>query len=332
MDEVQIQTEDCLSRRPQLIGTWWNRANIKLTHCRFKDCDVTWLYGPLQQDLSKIYCTGTGIPSTLTSKANSQISTKSILKRAVPEIMLQRPLSPSSLLKHTAPLVRTQETGHQGSTRPTLDRAAVTVTGYVMSSRQVSWNASSMLSSSASGASSLGIKRKHVRFNNKVEQYVAVEDNGDDDESINSNPYSDTTSDDGLTMKRLRPRKRAPPIRRKSTTDKTSFTSDEKTTAILPSTTLNHRGHILEPSEAMKHGISIRNPTLSPRLSQETCSEHLGRFVEEEEDHDMMDVDVDVTSAWHGAMSHELPGWCRRTSTDNITVESNGMRRTSSGI
>jgi hypothetical protein len=93
---------------------------------------------------------------------------------------------------------------------------AVTVTGYVMSSRQMSCNASSMLSSSAFGASSLGIKRKHVRFNNKVEQYVAVESNGKDNVSINSNPFSDSTSDDGLTMKRLRPRKRAPPIRRKS--------------------------------------------------------------------------------------------------------------------
>ncbi|KAH6874301.1 hypothetical protein B0T10DRAFT_533033 [Thelonectria olida] len=313
----------------------WTKCKYKLktvspeTLNWFKDCDVTWLYGPLQQDLSKIYCTGTGISSLLPFKASSQVSNKSILKRAVPEIMLQRPLSPSSLLKHTVPMVRAQETGHQGSTRPPLDRAAVTVTGYVTSSRQMSCNGSSTLSSSASSASSLGIKQKHVRFNNKVEQYIAVEGNGDGDDGINSNPYTDSNSDDGLTMKRLRPRKRAPPIRRKSTNDKPSFPSDGKTISKLPSTKLNHRGHILEPSEeAMKHGISIRNPTLSPSLSPETCSKHLGRFFEEDEDHDMMDVNVDVDSVCHGAMSLERPGLRRRTSTDNITADPNGMRRT----
>jgi hypothetical protein len=58
----------------------------------------------------------------------------------------------------------------------------------------------------------------------------------------------------------------------------------------------------------------------------------LGRFFEEEKDHDMMDVDVDANSAWQSAMNLERPGLCRRTSTDHITVESNGMRRTSSGM
>jgi hypothetical protein len=139
--------------------------------------------------------------------------------------------------------------------------------------------------------------------------------------------------DDGLTMKRLRPGKRAPPMRRKSTNDKNSFTSDGKMIAMLLSTTLNHRGRILEPSEeAMKHSISIRNPILSPSLPQETCSKHLGRFFEEEEDHDMTDVDVDADPALYGAKSFENPGFYRRTSTDNITAEPTGIRRTPSGM
>ncbi|KAL6405677.1 uncharacterized protein AUP68_10812 [Ilyonectria robusta] len=270
------------------------------------------------------------IPS---SKSNSQVSinTKSILKRTVPEIMLQRPLSPSSLLKHTAPVVRAQEIIGQGLTRPTLNRAAVT--GYVMSSRQMSRNASSMLSSSASGVSSSGIKRKSIRFNDKVEQCIIVNGHGDDDNGINSDPYSHSDSDDGLRTKRLRPRKQAPLVRMKSTNDKNSFISDGKTLAMLPSTTLNHRGDILEPmEEAMKHSISIRNPTLSPSLSQETCPKPLGKFFEEEEDHDMTDVDVDADSAWYGAKSFENPGLHRRTSTDNITAEPTGMRRTPSGM
>ncbi|KAH6953888.1 hypothetical protein BKA56DRAFT_638212 [Ilyonectria sp. MPI-CAGE-AT-0026] len=299
----------------------------------FKDCDVTWLYGPLQQDPSKICCADTELSSIPSSKSNSQVSinTKSILKRTVPEIMLQRPLSPSSLLKHTAPVVRAQEIIGQGLTRPTLNRAAVT--GYVMSSRQMSRNASSMLSSSASGVSSSGIKRKSIHFNDKVEQCIIVNGHGDDDNGINSDPYSHSDSDDGLRTKRLRPRKQAPLVRRKSTNDKNSFISDGKTLAMLPSTTLNHRGDILEPmEEAMKHSISIRNPTLSPSLSHETCPKPLGKFFEEEEDHDMTDVDVDADSAWYGAKSFENPGLHRRTSTDNITAEPTGMRRTPSGM
>ncbi|KAH6976739.1 hypothetical protein EDB80DRAFT_594114, partial [Ilyonectria destructans] len=126
---------------------------------------------------------------------------------------------------------------------------------------------------------------------------------------------------------------KAPLVRRKSTNDKNLFISDGKTLAMLPSTTRNHRGDILEPmEEAMKHSISIRNPTLSPSLSQETCPKLLGKFFEEEEDHDMTDVDVDADSAWYGAKSFENPGLHRRTSTDNITAEPTGMRRTPSGM
>ncbi|KAH6873599.1 hypothetical protein B0T10DRAFT_567767 [Thelonectria olida] len=253
----------------------------------FKDCDVTWLYGPLQQDPSQICCTDTELSGISPFNPNSQASAnnKSILKRTVPEIMLQRPLSPSSLLKQIAPVVRAQETGRQGLTRPTLDRAEVT--GYALSSSQMCSNASSMLSSSVSGVSSPGIKRKQIRFNGKVEQYIAVEGNGDDDDDINSDPYSDSDSSDGLTMKRLRLRKRAPLMRRKSMKDKNAFASDGKMIAMLPSTTLNLGRHILKSSEeAMKRSISIRNHMHSPSLSQETCSKHLGRLCEEEEDGD----------------------------------------------
>ncbi|KAH6982434.1 hypothetical protein EDB80DRAFT_768358 [Ilyonectria destructans] len=259
----------------------------------FKDCDVTWLYGPLQQDPSKICCADTELSSTPSSKSNSQVSInkKSILKRTVPEI----------------------ETNGQGLTGPTLNRAAVT--GYVMSSRQMSRSASNMLSFSASGSSSPGIERKHICFNDKVDV------------------LSHSDSDDGRRMKRLRPRKQAPLVRRKSMNDKNSFISDGKILAMLPSTTLNHRGDILEPmEEAMKHSISIRNPTLSPSLSQETCPKPLGKLFEEEEDHDMTDVDVDADSAWYVAKSFESPDLYRRTSTDNITAEPTGMRRTPSGM
>ncbi|KAH7145992.1 hypothetical protein EDB81DRAFT_483257 [Dactylonectria macrodidyma] len=243
----------------------------------FKDCDVTWLYGPLQQDPNKICCADTELSSISPSKSNSQvcIDKKSILKRTVPEIMLRRPLSPSSLLKQTAPVVRAQETNYQGSTRHSPSRAAVT--GYVMSSRQMSRNASSMLSSSASGVLSPGIERKHIRFNDKVEQCIVLNGNGDDDDNINSEPYSHIDSDDGLTMKRLRPRKQAPLVRRKSTNDKNPFTSDGKTIAMLPSTTLNHRGDTLEDSEeAMKHSIRLRKSYGLAILATRDVSETLG--------------------------------------------------------
>ncbi|KAH8653008.1 hypothetical protein BGZ61DRAFT_487310 [Ilyonectria robusta] len=58
----------------------------------------------------------------------------------------------------------------------------------------------------------------------------------------------------------------------------------------------------------------------------------LGKFCEEEEDYGMTDVDVDGDSAWYGAKSFENPGLYCRASTDNITAEPTGMRRTPSGM
>ncbi|KAI5456188.1 hypothetical protein BGZ63DRAFT_367596 [Mariannaea sp. PMI_226] len=254
-----------------------------------KDNDVTWLYGPLQQHLNQIDCTDAEV-SDISSKTSLQVwvNNESILKRT-PEIILQRPLSPSYLLNQSAPLIRSQETDRQGFKRRTPNRAAV--------SSHLSYNASSMLSSSVSNVSPRGIERKRIHFNDKVEQCIAVESNGDVDDGSNCDPYSESDSGDGFPMKRLRPQNRASPIRKETMNDKKSFVSDRKTIAILPSTTLNHEGPTQVPSEEMKHRSSIRNPILTRSLTQKMCSKHTSRFVEEEENYDKTDVDVDAASA-----------------------------------
>ncbi|KAI5458691.1 hypothetical protein BGZ63DRAFT_407082 [Mariannaea sp. PMI_226] len=288
-DDIRLSWKYIMTRRREYPNrsrlentSWriWTKCKYKLkTICPeslnwFKDYDLTWLYGPFQQDPGQIYCADTKLSGNSSSKSNSHVSVsnKPILKRTSPGIMLQRPLSHFFLLKQTMPpLARGQETESRRSTRLSLG--------------------------SASSGISLGVERKHIRFNDKVEQFIAVEGKSDVDDGANYDSYSERDSGDGCTMRRRRPPKRASSIRRKLTNDNKSFPSDERTIAMLPSTRLNHGGPVQDPSQdAMKHIISIRNPIPTPSLSQETCPKHLGRFLEEEENYDMTDVDIDEDS------------------------------------
>ncbi|KAI5465210.1 hypothetical protein BGZ63DRAFT_462140 [Mariannaea sp. PMI_226] len=273
----------------------WTKCKYKLktvspkTLNWFKDYDITWLYGPLQQHVNQIDCTDAEL-SGISSKSNLQVwvNNESILKRTS-ETILQTPLSPSYLLNQTAPLIRSQKTDCQGFKRRTPNQAAA--------SSHLSCNASSMLSSSISNVSPRGMERKRIHFDDQVEQCIAVEGNGDVDDGSNCDPYSKSDSGDGFPMKRLRPQNRALPITKETMNDKKSFVSDRKTIAILPSTTLNHKGTAQEPSEEMKHRTSIRNPILTRSLTQKMCSKYTSRFVEEAANYDKTEVDVDAASA-----------------------------------
>jgi len=172
--------------------------------------------------------------------------------------------------------------------------------------------------SAYSGVSSPGVERKHIHFNYKVEQCIAVEVKDDDDDGDIS---TDTNSEDGIMMKLDRPRKPAK--------EGNSLLSDGKTIAMLPSTTLKHREHILEVPETATHHTSsaLHSQLVSPFSPQETARppKASGRFSE-----DLMDADTH--SAWHSSGSCEGHDPHRIASTDSLTTETVGMRRTPSGM
>jgi hypothetical protein len=229
-------------------------AGKVLTSIRLKDCDVTWLYGPLQTGSGKSLHQTSTSPSSSSriSKSNSFLNKKPILKkRSMSEIMLQRSLSSSSLLKQAAAAVQAQQSeAYGGLGRPMMGRATSDY-AYPLSSRRLSRENTSMLSSiSSSGLQSPG-EKKHIHFNEQVEQCIALEMKGDDDDEAEAyavHGYDDSDSDDGgIMMKRSNSKRKLPPLHKKRTTPRQSFSTESKTIAMLPSTTLKYRADTPEP-------------------------------------------------------------------------------------
>lgn len=229
------------------------------------------------------------------------------------EVMLQRSILSASLLKQAAAAVHAQERRGILTNKPkTDDYIAVP-----LSSRHLSVTSSSTSESiESSGLSSPCNERKHIHFNEKVEQCIAVEIKGDDDMEIE--PFDDeenSDSDDGFMMKRVKSKKRGVPARK----SKSKRSTNCETIATLPPTTLKYREDTPEPQEtAMKHS---RSPMLSPSSSQETLrpTKQANRFYFGEEDEDDNDISV-VGSGW------------RSPPVENGPDEASGLRRTSSGM
>ncbi|CAK7566097.1 MAG: protein phosphatase regulator [Sporothrix epigloea] len=260
-----------------------------------KDCDVTWLYGPLQT--GHVALTPSQIVDSVElTKSNSFLAShkKPILKkRSMSEIMLQRSLSASSLLKQAAAAVQAQQkdAGARRMSRPRLERAATDYITFPFSSRQYSTGPPSMLPSTfSSGIVSPSTERRHIHFNEQVEQCIAVDVKGDDDDcSFMAARYSyDSDSDDGAIMMKRSSSKPHAQRRRNSCANP----CESKTIAMLPSTTLKYREDTPDflgngsTGSAMKH--SYRSPVLSPSSSQETLRPHKtsGSFCPEADDED----------------------------------------------
>ncbi|KAK3310382.1 uncharacterized protein B0T15DRAFT_36146 [Chaetomium strumarium] len=310
-----------------------------------KDHDVTWLYGPLQTGTSSVNDTSRSSNSTKLSKSSSFINKKPILKkRSMSEIMLQRSLSTSSLVKQAAAAVQAQQQGNlkRIGRRPGLERANTDYITFPFSSRGVSHDGTSLFPSTrSSGIISPSGGRKHIHFNEQVSQCIAVDIKEDDEEDDTemSRYQDDSDSDDGaIMMKRTQPKKRRPILKK---TPSHNNGGESKTIAMLPSTTLKYREDTPEPTEsAMKHSSpSLRSPALSPSSSQETLrpSKKSGKLFfagdEDDDDHDDMD-DGNIRSGMYSSPHYRDggSGLRRSVSTVSLSGEPAGMRRTSSGM
>lgn len=258
---------------------------------RLKDCDVTWLYGPLQTGSGKPFHIPTSSPlsSSRLSKSNSFLhpSKKPILKkRSMSEIMLQRSLSASSLLKQAAAAVQAQQSADRDldgeGIRPCMGRAQSDYIAFPFVSRRMSRENSSVLQSiSSSGVTSPSYEKKHIHFNEQVEQCIALDMSGGKDDEADAYSYtldnedSDSDEDGGaIMMKRSNSKKLLPMIGggRGKVTRKDSTVGESKTIAMLPSTTLKYREEEDERETAMKHsagwfgglGTSASQETLRP--------------------------------------------------------------------
>ncbi|KUI54049.1 hypothetical protein VP1G_01324 [Cytospora mali] len=315
-----------------------------------KDCDVTWLYGPLLTGKKSFSAAPEeqATSSTGLSKSNSFIHSQSkkkpiLKKRSMSEVMLQKSLSSSSLIKQAAAAVQAQQKamprGIRVTPRPKFERAATDYVTFPFSSRRMSREQLSVgPSSSTSGVLSPNGERKHIHFNEKVEQCIAVDmkaDDDDDDDDVGSDRFNyDSDSDDGIIMMRTTTRKRRPILRRKTS----SQDKKKKSINMLPPTTLKYREDTPEPQEtAMKH--SYRSPVMSPSSSQETLrpSKPSGKrmfFIDDESEEDESVNDGEfgdgLRSPPPGGFSSS--GFHRTPSANNLNAAPSGMRRTESGM
>jgi hypothetical protein len=251
------------------------------------------------------------------------------------EIMLQRSLSSSSLLKQAAAAVQAQQS--EGYDRPAMDF------GSLFSSRRLSHadHPSMMSSISSSGIQSPGTDRKHIHFNEQVEQCIALEMKGEDDEPEPEIVYDSDSDDGGIMMKRSNSQRRLPPLHR-STTPRPSFSNESKTIAMLPSTTLKYREDTPEPLEtAMKHSNGYWNSSkLSPSPSQETLrpSKPSTRILLGDDEDDDADMDWQPPSAFANrkdsvsVAQERFQSLHSTDSSSSLNGEPSGMRRTPSGM
>ncbi|KAH0017125.1 hypothetical protein KCU86_g13143, partial [Aureobasidium melanogenum] len=318
-----------------------------------KESDVTWLYGPLQPASTHPVTQHSPDPSPHFSSSNSFVNKKPILKkRSMSEVMLQRSLSTSSLVKQAAAAVQAQQT-LPPSKRPTLGRSSA----YIPSDSLMVPDGRDQLDfldlgcfsprPSSGDRSPFEYPKRHIRFDEKVEQCIAVEGkDGDEDESSEderaNNDSDSDSSDDGIVMMRRPKRKRAvrKPLSRS--------TSSSRTIEKLPSTTLKNKTEINEPIAQPSPSLvrSWSSSKLPQSASQETLkpSNPSKNHILPPDDEESEDLDSDDTEslrlsafanrrdsvAVHRSRTSGSPA--TTPSEDEDGQEGSGMRRSASGM
>ena len=301
-----------------------------------KDHDVTWLYGPLQTDIAQSYDLDSAPPASCLSRSNSFGSKKPILKkRSLSEIMLQQSLSSSTLMKQATDALRAQQPEDCLRTRPVLGNRALSDFGTsskpVVPNLKLDGRQSSTFSSALDSGAQTPCTRRHIHFNNKVEQCIAINKGGDDHEDYYGAIHDESSSDDELlTMKPVHTKKATLSNR---STPRNSFSCESKTIAMLPSTTLKYRRDTPEPAEQkLKQKGSIWNAAskVSPSSSQETLKpkpSSVNFLLDDEDD------DADMN--WQPVVSRRNFGPSSQPQSSNYgssNDKENNLHRTSSGM
>lgn len=260
------------------------------------------------------------------------------------EVMLQRSLSANSLIKQAAAAVQAQQKGHPST--PSLHRGPSDYSAYTPSSRPFSHDGIdyfSTMHSSGDTTPSEGPKR-HIRFDDKVEQCIAIEckhDQDDYDSDSDSDGSNSSDSDEGvLTMRK--PRRRRPTMARTSRPQ-----INTKIIEKLPDTTLKYKAESPEVSRPSVnvpflnswYGGSSTTGKLDKSSSAETLrpSNPSRNFLLPSDDDD--DVDPDMSWSPSGAFNARSsatpvsPGASPMTDhAPSFDEGPSNMRRTPSGM
>ena len=324
------------------FGRCWKQANWGLIRNRMKDHDVTWLYGPLQLGRGRSLDAQPTPPTSQLSRSSSFTSRKPILrKRTRSEIMLQRSLSTSTLMKQATDALRAQQPGPVVDGRPTLgnrtysDFAASLDFGVPLT--RSTTHPSTNPSSSTSGLQTPCTKR-HIHFNNKVEQCIAIDkDHVEQPHFLTAIQDDDDSSseEEMLVMKPVRQSSKAK-ISSGRNTPRNSFSNDSKSIAMLPATTLNFRSDTPEtgePSTKPTDRTWKATPKLSHSSSQQTLrpSSPTHNFLLGDEEEDV-DLNWQPSAAGGRRGSIYPRGGLRIDDEDEDDPERDGLRRTPSGM
>lgn len=283
-----------------------------------KDCDVTWLYGPLQVGPRSL-TTVTPPPSRMSCSSSFIGNKKSNLKkRPASAVMLERSRSQQSLLQRAGEIIRVQQASSPVGGRPAFHRSSSTFNLPTTTDSSVAATPSdqdNVFTGSRTPYSCSDTptpaEPKHVLFCEEVKQVRAVES----DEDVKEEPEevvmeSDEDDDGGLMM--------APARRTKPPTPRSSFSAESKTIVPLPSTTLKYRGDTPEPEVQPQQGMWSRGRKLWPSPSQETLrpSRPSHNF--------LIDDDPEVSDEpWQPPSSYEA---------EYEPAPGSGLRRTESGM
>lgn len=315
---------------------------------REKDHDVTWLYGPLQTGSNCLACASARQTSQL-SRGNSFASKKPILKkRSLSEVILQRSLASSTLIKQATDALWAQQPVKNVGGRPILQGRTLSDFGTRSQPKRangkpITTPPATLRSTLTSGAQTPCTKR-HIHFNNKVEQCIAINKGGDERYDYFGAVYDDSSSEDEpLTMKTV--------YRSKSglATPRNSFSGESKTIAMLPSTTLKYRGDTPDPveQEAKQRGSSrYASPKISPCPSQRTITpwipsvNFLAGDGDDEDDDDDDDGGENADPGWQPLMKrnnslylHQRQVTSKNDDEDDVDERSTtSLRRTPSGM
>ena len=293
-----------------------------------KDYDITWLYGPLQRGPKGSKTCQNSSASISNSSSIANLKEKSILRRrSMSEV--KRSLSKASLLKQATAVVQVQST--KSILRPSLVRAKA---DNAFSSRRMSnMNRSVAVSASeSSGVTSPSVGRKHIHFNEQVARCIAVEVKTADDDEMEPEPLEEgSDSSDGITMMtRSRWRKHSGILK---TDRKRTQAPEIRTIEMLPSATLNYRKETPEPREPAYEAQHWLHPVISPLSFDKTPRlSRKGQFFFDEDDDGVVNVLCGPNSDWYSACDHDGSNLHRSASSDSMTDEPAGMRRTPSGM
>ena len=269
------------------------------------------------------------------------------------EVMLQRSISASSLLKQAAASVQAQQSSQNQTSRPSVGRAASVFVPSKAPSNPISRDQLDYFSLQSSRSDSGGDTpcdgaKRHIRFDDKVEQCIAIdrkdEDLDDDDSDSdmdedgirkNSTDSDSDSSEDGVVMMR-RPRRKRTVSTRKSSR---SNTPSGKTIEKLPDTTLKYKAD--SPESTYQPPTPFTRAWSSSKLSPSPSSEtlrpsHPSRNFLLADD----DEDLDINSSWQpsGAYSNRSDSTAVAKGDADGSRESDddgqgsGLRRTPSGM